>query len=66
MSHNFSKNDPLFYKMALKGLLDEAKENGVTVTLQGNSIIFDDRQEFMGSLISTTVCSVEIGKEKQD
>lgn len=60
MSHELSKNDPLFYKMALKGLLDEAKENGITVTLEKNYVTFDDRQEFMGNLIFTTSCSVEL------
>lgn len=60
MAHDLSKDDPLFYKLALKGLLDEAKENGITITVQENRITFDDRKEFRGTLIPTTVCSVEI------
>ena len=60
MGYRFSKNDPMFYKIALRGLIDEAKENGVTVTLQGNRVVFDDRKEFMGNMAVSAVCSVEL------
>lgn len=60
MTHKLRKNDPLFYKMALRGLLDEAQENGVTVTVKGNTIIFDDRMEFMDEEVISTSCSIEI------
>lgn len=63
MSHELSKNDPLFYKTALKGLIADAKENGVTVTLQGNRIAFDDRMPFMDGLVITTKCSIELEAE---
>ena len=62
MSHKLSKDDPLFYKKALQGLFDEAKENGVTVTIDENFIVFDDRKEFMGEIVKTTICYVEITK----
>lgn len=60
MTHKLRKDDPLFYKMALKGLLDEAQENGITVTVKGSTIIFDDRVMFMDEEVIRTSCSVEI------
>lgn len=59
MKHKLSEKDPLYYRAALRGLFDQAKENGVTVSIKENRVVFDDRKEFMGGMVSSTVCSVE-------
>lgn len=44
MSHQLRRDDPVYYKTALKGLISEAIENGVKVsgnrnTYTGNAVI---------------------------
>lgn len=61
MSHRLRKDDPLFYKMALNGLIAEAKENNVNVHISYNTVVFDDEKDG----IVTTICSVPIELAKR-
>lgn len=42
MSHQLRHDDPLYYKIALKGLFQEAKENGIEVSIKDNVVSFQN------------------------
>ena len=42
MSHQLRHDDPLYYKIALKGLFQEAKENGIEVNIKDNTVSLEN------------------------
>lgn len=62
MSHKLKEDDPLFYKKALMGLFDSAKENGIDIKIKDSCIVFESKKDG----IVNKSCSLEVVTEYEN